>query len=102
MARFLTTTGVSYHLEEIIKGAQERLVVISPYLRINERIKALFEDRDRLKIRHERRLRKERTTARRDKLARVYGLHPNQLLQEPSRQVLPERESGTTDVDEPV
>ena len=50
MVSFLTTTGVSYHLEEIIKGAEERLVVISPFLRINERIKALFEDRDRLKI----------------------------------------------------
>ena len=50
MARFLTTTGVSYHLEEIIKGAEERLVIISPFLRINERIKSLFEDRDRLKI----------------------------------------------------
>lgn len=50
MARFLTTTGVSYQLEEIIKGAEERLVIISPFLRINERIKALFEDRDRLKI----------------------------------------------------
>ena len=50
MARFLTTTGVSYHLEEIIKGAEERLVIISPFLRINERIKSLFEDRDRLKL----------------------------------------------------
>ena len=43
MAEFLTTTGVSYHLEEIIKGAEERLVIISPFLRINERIKSLFE-----------------------------------------------------------
>lgn len=50
MARFLTTTGVSYHLEEVIKGAEERLVIISLFLRINERIKSLFEDRDRLKI----------------------------------------------------
>ena len=50
MARFLTTTGVSYHLEEIIKGAEERLVIISPFLRTNERIRSLFEDRDRLKI----------------------------------------------------
>ena len=50
LARFLTTTGVSYQLEEIIKGAEERLVIISPFLRINERIKSLFEDRDRMKI----------------------------------------------------
>ena len=29
MAEFLTTTGVSYRLEEIIKSATERLVIIS-------------------------------------------------------------------------
>jgi phosphatidylserine/phosphatidylglycerophosphate/cardiolipin synthase-like enzyme len=50
MPQFLTTTGVSYHLEEIIKGAEERLVIISPYLRVNERVRSLFEDRDRLKV----------------------------------------------------
>ena len=50
MASFLTTTGVSYRLEEIIKGAEEQLVIISPFLRINQRIKALVEDKDRLKI----------------------------------------------------
>ena len=50
MALFLTTTGVSYRLEELIKNAEERLVIISPFLRINERIKELLEDKDRLKI----------------------------------------------------
>ena len=50
MAEFLTTTGVSYRLEEIIKTAAERLVIISPFLRVNERIKELLEDKDRLKI----------------------------------------------------
>ena len=50
MARFLTTTGVSYRLEEIIKGAEQQLVIISPFLRINERIKSLIEDADRLRI----------------------------------------------------
>ena len=50
MAEFLTTTGVSYRLEEMIKSAKERLVIISPFLRINERIKELLEDKDRLKI----------------------------------------------------
>lgn len=39
MAKFLTTTGVSHHLEELIKGTKERLILISPYLQINERIK---------------------------------------------------------------
>ncbi len=50
MAQFLTTTGVSYRLEEIIKTATERLVIISPFLKVNDRIKELFEDRDRMKI----------------------------------------------------
>ena len=50
MAQFLNTTGVSYHLERIIDGANERLVIISPYLRVNDRIKGLLEDKDRLRI----------------------------------------------------
>jgi phosphatidylserine/phosphatidylglycerophosphate/cardiolipin synthase-like enzyme len=39
MAKFLNTTGVSYHLEELIKGTKDRLVLISPYLQFTERIK---------------------------------------------------------------
>ena len=50
MAKFLDTTGISYHLEQIIKNANERLVLISPFLKINDRIKELLEDKDRLKI----------------------------------------------------
>ena len=50
MAEFLTTTGVSYRLEEIIRSATDRLVIISPFLRINDRLKELLEDKDRLKI----------------------------------------------------
>ena len=50
MAEFLTTTGVSYRLEEIIKNASDRLVIISPFLRVNERVKELLEDKNRLKI----------------------------------------------------
>jgi len=50
MAKFLDTTGISYHLEQIIKNANERLVIISPFLKINKRIKDLLEDKNRLKI----------------------------------------------------
>jgi phosphatidylserine/phosphatidylglycerophosphate/cardiolipin synthase-like enzyme len=42
MAKFLTTNGVNYVIEEIIKGAKERLVLVSPYLQLNERIKELL------------------------------------------------------------
>ena len=50
MAEFLTTTGISHRLEEIIKNANERLVIISPYLRVNQRIKDLLEDKNRMKL----------------------------------------------------
>ncbi len=50
MVEFLKTAGVNYRLEEIITGADERLVIISPFLRINKRMKGLLEERNRLKI----------------------------------------------------
>ena len=50
MARFLNTSATNYFLEELIKGASERLVLISPFLKLNERIKELLEDKNRLKI----------------------------------------------------
>ena len=50
MAKFLNTSATNYFLEELIKGAQERLVLISPFLKLNDRIKELLEDKNRLKI----------------------------------------------------
>ncbi|MBU4076231.1 MAG: hypothetical protein KKI06_05950, partial [Euryarchaeota archaeon] len=50
MAKFLTTTGVSFHLEQLINKANENLILISPFLRINDRIKQLLEDKNRLKM----------------------------------------------------
>lgn len=50
MAKFLNTTATNYFLEEIIKDAKDRLVLISPYLKLNDRIKELLADKDRLKI----------------------------------------------------
>jgi hypothetical protein len=50
MATFLRTTGVSFHLEQIISGAKEKLVLISPYLRTNARIREFLDERERLKI----------------------------------------------------
>tara|TARA_Y100001970_G_scaffold267425_1_gene357450 strand:+ start:598 stop:726 length:129 start_codon:yes stop_codon:yes gene_type:complete len=32
MAKFLNTTGVSYHLDELIKNTKDKLILISPYL----------------------------------------------------------------------
>lgn len=50
MAKFLNTSGTTYHLEELIKNASDRLIIISPYLKLSERIKELLEDKNRLKI----------------------------------------------------
>lgn len=44
MAKFLTTNGINYVVEEIIKNAKERLVLVSPYLKLNARIKELLAD----------------------------------------------------------
>lgn len=50
MARFLNTSATNFFLEELIKAAKERLFLISPYLRLNDRIKELLEDKNRMKI----------------------------------------------------
>ncbi len=50
MAKFLNTSATNYFLEELIKSASERLILISPYLKLNDRIKELLEDKNRLKI----------------------------------------------------
>lgn len=50
MAKFLNTSATTYYLEELIKQARERLFLISPYLKLNDRIKELLEDKNRMKI----------------------------------------------------
>lgn len=50
MAKFLNTSATNYFLEELIKSAKERLILISPFLKLNDRIKELLEDKNRLKI----------------------------------------------------
>ncbi|MBI2832269.1 MAG: phospholipase D family protein [Chloroflexi bacterium] len=50
MAKFLDTTGVSYHLQQLINSANEKLILISPYLKVSDRLKQSLEDKDRMKI----------------------------------------------------
>jgi phosphatidylserine/phosphatidylglycerophosphate/cardiolipin synthase-like enzyme len=47
MAEFLDTTATSYYLEKLIKSAQERLMLISPYFKLNPRIRQLIDDATR-------------------------------------------------------
>ena len=50
MAKFLNTSATNYFLEEMIKGAADRLILISPFLKLNDRMKELLADKNRLKI----------------------------------------------------
>lgn len=50
MAKFLNTSATNYFLEELIKGASDRLILISPFLKLNDRVKELLVDKNRLKI----------------------------------------------------
>ena len=50
MAKFLNSSGISYHLENLIKNANLSLFLISPYLKFNSRIKQLLDDRNRLRL----------------------------------------------------
>lgn len=50
MAKFLNTSATNYFLEELIKNAKDRLILISPFLKLNDRVKELLADKNRLKI----------------------------------------------------
>ena len=50
MAKFLNTSATNYFLEELIKDASDRLILISPFLKLNDRMKELLADKNRLKI----------------------------------------------------
>ena len=50
MAKFLNTSATNYFLEELIKNASDRLILISPFLKLNDRIKELLQDKNRLKF----------------------------------------------------
>ena len=39
MAKFLNTSGVTFYLEELIKRTKDQLILVSPYLQFNDRIK---------------------------------------------------------------
>jgi len=50
MAKFLNTSATNYFLEEMIKDAKDRLILMSPFLKLNDRMKELLADKNRLKI----------------------------------------------------
>ena len=50
MAKFLNSSGISYHLENLIKNAEVSLFLVSPFLKFNPRIKQLLDERNRLRL----------------------------------------------------
>ncbi len=50
MAQFLSTKGISHHLEEIIKKAKSRLTLISPYLKISQQLFERLKEADQRKV----------------------------------------------------
>jgi phosphatidylserine/phosphatidylglycerophosphate/cardiolipin synthase-like enzyme len=50
MAQFLDTTAVSHELTQLIKKADEKLYLLSPYLQIAPTLKDLIKERDSRKI----------------------------------------------------
>jgi len=50
MAKFLNTSAANYYLEEIIRLAHDRLVLITPVLKLNDRVKELLEDKNQRKV----------------------------------------------------
>ena len=50
MAQFLDTTAVSHELTQLIKKADEKLYLLSPYLQIAPPLKDLIKERDSRKI----------------------------------------------------
>ncbi|MCZ7382234.1 MAG: phospholipase D family protein [Candidatus Methanoperedens sp.] len=50
MVEFLDTTGISAALTDLIKNSNEKLFLISPYLKIADRLKLHIKERDSRKI----------------------------------------------------
>lgn len=50
MATFLDTNATSHYLSNLVKNAKDKLVIVSPLLKLNDRIKDLLKEQDRMKI----------------------------------------------------
>jgi hypothetical protein len=53
LAEVLSTSGISHHLEQLMKNATRELVIISPYLKVTDHIRQILREIDgtRVKIR---------------------------------------------------
>jgi phosphatidylserine/phosphatidylglycerophosphate/cardiolipin synthase-like enzyme len=51
VANFLDTTEISFRIERLLKTAEKRIILISPYLKLRPRVRELIEDAVRLGVR---------------------------------------------------
>lgn len=51
MAKFLTTNGISYEIENIIKNSKKELYLVTPYLQISKNLYERLKDADKKRIR---------------------------------------------------
>lgn len=45
MIKFLTTQGLNYHLDELLKNAKEKIILIAPYILLHKRIKEVLAEK---------------------------------------------------------
>jgi phosphatidylserine/phosphatidylglycerophosphate/cardiolipin synthase-like enzyme len=45
MIKYLTTQGVNYHLENLLKNASSIIILISPYIQLQRRIRELLQEK---------------------------------------------------------
>lgn len=50
MAEFLDTSGVTHYLVKLIKGAERRIILVSPYLQLSERVKEYLHSVDTKRV----------------------------------------------------
>lgn len=50
MADFLDTTAISFQIERLLKTARQRIILISPYLKLRPRVRQLVEDAVRMNV----------------------------------------------------
>jgi len=50
MAKYLRTSSITAELEDLIREAKERLIIISPYLKLSDNVKELLNDKEREKV----------------------------------------------------
>ena len=51
MVKFLITNGISAALDDLIRNAQRDVILISPYVKVNQRLQSFIQDADRRGVR---------------------------------------------------